>query len=200
MRYLALQRSTIVTLPALLLGLGWIGGCATETTPEKTSVGTTQFDPVGGRYPAILWMVQVVESDTAPGWPNGYVATDAAATETLMASLRALPTRSNGAALADAGEATAMNAAEPGKGGGMAAGESFALTEDASAPDATAVQVRWTWGGATVESAGRVPTGGAIVLTRIERERGSWRIAVVRPSAIRSLAEYPFQTSSSPAP
>jgi hypothetical protein len=198
----------LVTLPA-------IAACSSPTSAAKAP--SEHFDPLAGDYPQVMWMCNVYEVPaqvevrtdgtvalTSNPKARGCATVERSQLEEVFASLQALPGArriSEPALLSKMDVESTVKQGDQDKAGNELTSRSITLLAG-STKRGLDVSVEVTHVDGSFSTSGRVSKnyvgeGGALILaTPGARADGPWTVVVVRPSVIRSVDDYPFQTAS----
>jgi len=208
------------------LALLWIavvlplGGCSSKqhgSRADRSAVSVDAFDPLGGNYPQIMWMCNVYEvpAQTEIGAdgtvrasgsmkPNGIGVVAAGDIERAFTSIRQLPNATFlGTPVSFSAPKSTVSVA-PGsrdKAGSSIGERSLMLTGELIGDHVrSTVEVGVSRGSSTVScncGTPNVPPGGALLfLCRGPDAREPWTLLVVRPTVLRSEADFPHQRAS----
>ncbi len=212
-RMTATLRSLLAILA--LTSLATVSACSTPST--ATQVPTERFDPVDGDYPQVLWMCNVYEvpaqvevradGTVAPATnakARGCASVEQAQIEGAFASLQSLPGArllSVPAVLSKMNVESTVKQGDQDKAGKVLTSRSIMLMAS-EVKGGVSVSAEVTHVDGSFSTSGRVSKnyiaddGALILATPGARSDGPWTVVVVRPSVIRSVDEYPFQTSN----
>jgi hypothetical protein len=199
------------------------GGCASNphaAATQEHAVSAGAFDPLGGDYPQIMWMCHVYEvparTEIAPDGtvrastsdrPNGIGLVEAIHAERAFASIRQLPNAMNlGTPLAFSPPKSAarVGAGSRDKSGASIGERSLTMTGELVGDQVrSTVEIETTCGSSSVScnsGTPEVPSGGALLfLCPGPDPHEPWTLLVVRPTILRSNADFPYQRASSAA-
>ena len=188
---------------------------ASDTTAGSS--GSQPFDPLAGAYPQVMWMFNVYDVpcaiEVAPDGrvqpssaakPRTTAVIEAAGVNAVFESVRALPGSrlvSVPAIVAAMGQEATVESGTSDKAGQVLANRSIAvLASEDGATLRTRLEVSARSGSFSVSStAGReaIPAGGALVMVvPAPREGEPCTLVMARPEILRSVKDYPFQTST----
>lgn len=161
-----------------------------------------RYDPLQGDYPAVQWMVNLWEADAPlpPGDRPSRRVIEASAVAKTMEAAQALPGSSLTAApciMTKPGQRASLTTQSRDK-----AGQSVGSTELSirSALDGDIVEASDVTINGHRFPASRIAKDGALVLCEPSAHgKGRWTIALLRPTVLRSVNDYPFQTADAPS-
>ncbi len=206
------RRAAPAALAAATIGVILaIAGCSSSGAGQDGSAGGAsggsnaaagakggRYDPMNGKYPVVQWMVNVWEADKPLGSQTG-------PSQTVVAEPQVVPTLDAARALPGSTLSSAPCVlANPGQDAGVKVRDrdkanqevrtvdlSFNATLDGEAVVAKVTNNGREW------PAVRVMKGGAIVVCQPSSvSPGRWSVVMLRPSVLRSVEDYPFQTST----
>ncbi|MFO0829107.1 MAG: hypothetical protein U0572_13290 [Phycisphaerales bacterium] len=210
---------------ASILALLVMGSTACQSTPSgadtasrSPSQSVERYDPLQGDYPQVLWMVNIFDvpaavevrgDGTVVATTNPKPKADATVgperIDAVFSSIEAIPgaaLSSSPAAIArfDTDAKIAMGSTD--KAGARVDGCSIAVRGTDGASGVVATTDFESSAGALSTSrhlANRaIPRGGALVwAVPGARPEDAWKVIVLRPTVLRSVEDYPFQTATS---
>jgi beta-lactamase regulating signal transducer with metallopeptidase domain len=177
------------------------------------------FDPMGGDYPQISWMVNVFEMPTQPevrpdgtvvvaAGPkaNGLAVFEAGRIDAIFDSVRAIPGArlvAVPALMTKPGAKASISSGDRDKAGSTIGERTIVLEGtlvDGGGVSTTSEVSLHTEGFGASANIGRrvIPAGGGMIYVGPgPRASDPWTVVILRPTVLRSVDDYPFQTSGS---
>lgn len=169
---------------------------ATRAAPAKPAA-RERFDPMRGEYPVVQWMISEREADAPlpPGDRPSHRVIAAERVQATIEAMQALPGASRSVdpcILTTPGQMARISMQSRDKAGQSVRGSDFSFV---ATIDGDAVVSDVTINGHRPPPA-RVCEGGALVVCEPSTTApGRWSIVMLRPSVLRSVDDYPFQTA-----
>lgn len=198
---------------ALLLSLAY-AGCS----PDRAAGAHQRFDPLGGEYPQIMWMVNVFEADgplrigadgvvehLGPGGERTATLASSAVKPFLDAAhqLPGYRTLAAPAVFSKPGKIATIAPGTPDKARASVGDRNIDLQASVYSTGEIEVTIGVREGDANATNfmrvdRARVAPGGAVALLLQSPSSDTWSAVVVRPSILRSVDDFPFQTAEAP--